>query len=62
MLMATWIKVWFHRGPKARQVARQGMITMIVALERDIGTLSLVTVPVEIDDALRGDGLWKHLP
>jgi len=35
---------------------------MIVALERDIGTLSLVTVPVEIDDALRGDGLWKHLP
>jgi hypothetical protein len=28
------------------------MITIIVALERSIGTLSLATVPVEIDDAL----------
>jgi hypothetical protein len=32
--------------------AHQGMITMIVALERDIGTLSLATVTVETDDAL----------
>jgi hypothetical protein len=34
---------------------------MIVALESDIGALSLATVPVESDDALPGDGLWKNL-